>query len=413
MIEETPTQAKCLICNGSIAPFMSFGPMPIANGFLSKEQFKGEYFFEMEVAFCPSCAMFQLMNQPEQEQMFNENYAFFSGTSELMALHFKTFANNVMKDYLKNAHNPFVVEIGSNDGIMLKHFANNGIRHLGIEPSANVAQIALDRGINTIVEFFNKSLAEEIVKEYGQADAYVAANVMCHIPYINSIVEGIKVLLKPDGIVIFEDPYLGDVIQKTTYDQIYDEHTFLFSAHSIQYLFNKFDMEVIDIEPQTTHGGSMRYVIAHKNAKSVNENVKQQLEFERELGLTNPKIYVQFQNNCQKYRSDLMALLNAIKSQSKSIAGYAATSKSTTILNYCGIATDHLDCIYDTTPIKQGKFSPGAHVPVVAHEKFKSRYPDYALLFAYNHEKEIMAKEQEFMKQGGKWITYVPEVRVI
>ena len=403
----------CYICKTEISPFMSFGPMPIANGFLTKKQFKDEYFFEMEVTLCHKCTMFQLVNQPEPEQMFNENYAFFSGTSKFMGIHFKNFANHVLNDYIKDANDPFIVEIGSNDGILLTHFANKGIRHLGIEPSANVAQVAIDRGIKTIVEFFDNSLAEKIVSEHGQANAYVAANVMCHIPYINSIVEGIKVLLKPDGIVMFEEPYLGDVIQKTTYDQIYDEHTFLFSVHSIQYLFNQFDMEVIDIEPQETHGGSMRYVIAHKDAKPVRESVQKQLAFEIELGLTNPKIFKQFRKNCEKYRSDLLYLLNDIKSQGMSITGYAATSKSTTIINYCDISTDHLDCIYDTTPIKQGKFSPGAHIPIIQYEKFKSNYPDYALLFGYNHEKEIMAKEQEFMNRGGKWITYVPEIKVI
>jgi methylation protein EvaC len=235
---------------------------------------------------------------------------------------------------------------------------------------------------------------------------------MCHIPYINSIVEGVKVLLKPDGIVMFEDPYLGNVVEKTTYDQIYDEHTFLFSVHSIQYVFNQFDMEVIDVEPQSTHGGSMRYVIAHKGAKTINNNVKKQLEYEIELGLTNIDSFNLFKNNCEKYRTDLLALLSDIKSQGKTIAGYAATSKSTTIINYCGITTNHLDCIYDTTPIKQGKFSPGAHIPIKPHSEFKNNYPDYALLFGYNHEKEIMAKEQEFMDQGGKWITYVPEVKI-
>jgi len=271
----------------------------------------------------------------------------------------------------------------------------------------------MDCGINTIVEFFDKSVVEKIVRDHGQADAYVAANVMCHIPYINSIVEGIKVLLKPDGVVMFEDPYIGDVIQKTTYDQIYDEHTFLFSVHSIQYLFNQFDMEVIDVEPQVTHGGSMRYVIAHKGVKPVHENVYKQLEYECELGLTDYKTYEKFCENCEKYRSDLMGLLNDIKTQGKSIVGYAATSKSTTIINYCGITTEHLDCISDTTPIKQGKYSPGAHIPVRPYEDFKNNYPDYALLFAYNHEKEIMAKEQEFINQGGRWITYVPDVKVM
>ena len=153
---------------------------------------------------------------------------------------FKDFSNHVMDDYLKDKDDPFVVEIGSNDGIMLKNFAQNGIRHLGIEPSANVAQVAMYQGINTIVEFFDKSLAEKIVNEHGQADTYIAANVMCHIPYINSIVEGIKVLLKPDGIVMFEDPYLGNVVEKTTYDQIYDEHVYVFSALAVQRIFNIF-----------------------------------------------------------------------------------------------------------------------------------------------------------------------------
>ena len=403
----------CWICNSKVNPFMSFGAMPIANNFLTIEKFSTEYFFEMEVAFCDRCKMLQLVNQPEPQQMFNENYSFFSGTSKLMAKHFEKFANHVMKDYLQDSKDPFVVEIGSNDGIMLKHFANEGIRHLGIEPSANVSQVAMDQGINTIVEFFDKSLAKKIVSDHGQADAYVAANVMCHIPYINSIVEGIKVLLKPDGIVMFEDPYLGDVIQQTTYDQIYDEHTFLFSVHSIQYLFNQFDMEVIDLEPQETHGGSMRFVIARRGARPLQDNVHKQLEFERKLGLIDSATFDRFRTNCEKYRSDLKEMLNDIRGQGKSIAGYAATSKSTTIINYCGITTEHLDCIYDTTPIKQGKFSPGAHIPIVDYKKFRDNYPDYALLFAYNHEKEIMAKEQEFMNQGGKWITYVPEVKVM
>jgi methylation protein EvaC len=392
---------------------MTFGLMPMANGFLTKNQFKGEYYFDMEVAFCDQCNMFQLVNQPEPDQMFNKNYPFFSGTSKLMAKHFEEFANHVMVDYIKDENDPFVVEIGSNDGIMLKNFAQKGIRHLGIEPSANVAKIAMDQEVNTIVEFFNKTLAERIVSEHGQADAYIAANVMCHIPHINSIVEGIKVLLKPEGIVMFEDPYLGNVIENTTYDQIYDEHTFLFSVNSIQYLFNQFDMEVIDIEPQVSHGGSMRYVIAHKGAKSTNENVQTQLDYEDELGLTNIDSFNQFKNNCEKYRTDLTVLLRDIKSQGKTIAGYAATSKSTTIINFCDITVDYLDCIYDTTPIKQGKFSPGAHIPIVDYAKFKDNYPDYALLFGYNHEKEIMAKEQKFMDQGGKWITYVPKVKII
>ena len=404
---------NCYVCGEDTNSFMTFGDMPIANGFLSEENFSNEYFFEMEVSFCNNCKMFQLINQPSPQQMFNENYAFFSGTSKMMASHFEKFSKHLLKNYIEDNEDPFIVEIGSNDGIMLQNFAKQGMRHLGIEPSANVAEVASKKGINTIVEFFDKELAKKIISENGKADAFIAANVMCHIPYINSIVEGIKELLKDDGVVMFEDPYLGNVVEKTTYDQIYDEHTFLFSVHSVKYLFNQFEMDLIDIEPQETHGGSMRYVLAHSGSKPVSDNVKMQLNYEMQLGIHDEGFTINFKKSCENYRSDLMQLLNKLKSDGKTIAGYAATSKSTTIINYCGITTEHLDCIYDTTPIKQGKYSPGAHIPILNHEDFKDNYPDYALLFGYNHEKEIMEKEKDFNNQGGKWITYVPEVKII
>ncbi len=389
---------------------MSFGKMPIANNFLAAEDFKNEYFFEMETAFCDGCNTFQLVNQPEPEKMFHDNYAFFSGTSTLMDTHFREFSDSVFQ-YLDR--DPFVVEIGSNDGIMLKNFAKKGVKHLGIEPSSNVAAVATKQGINTLVSFFNKSVAEDIVIKYGKASAFIAANVMCHIPYINSIVEGISILLKDEGIVIFEDPYLGEVIEKTTYDQIYDEHTFLFSAHSVRDLFLQYDMELIDVEPQETHGGSMRYFLSKKNKKPINKRVEEIIKQEEALGLTKPETFIQFRKNCENYRTSLVELLESIRKEGKTISGYAATSKSTTITNYCGITKDLIDCIYDTTPLKQGKFSPGTHIPIKSHDEFKDNYPDFALLFGYNHSKEIFAKEEEFLSNGGKWIIYVPEVKVM
>ncbi|PKN02172.1 MAG: SAM-dependent methyltransferase [Elusimicrobia bacterium HGW-Elusimicrobia-1] len=402
---------KCRSCETPIEPFMSFGKMPIANGFLTEEQFAAEYFFEMKVASCPKCGLFQLTEQPEREKMFNENYAFFSGTSKLMAVHFKEFADDIKKKYLGN--DPFVVEIGSNDGIMLKNFAESKIRHLGIEPSANVADVARASGVNTVSEFFDKDLAEKIVAQYGRANAFLGANVMCHIPYIHSVVDGIKTLLAPDGVVAFEDPYLGDVIEKTTYDQIYDEHVFLYSVNSVKYLFESHGMEVIDALPQETHGGSMRYVIANKGKRPVSERVAAQLAKEKQLGLDRPETYLKFKENCERFRSELVRLLENVRSKDKSVVGYAATSKSTTIINYCGITAGQIEYICDTTPIKQGKFSPGAHIPVKPYETFKDKYPDYALLFGYNHAKEIMAKETKFSEAGGKWIVYVPDVRVL
>jgi methylation protein EvaC len=403
---------KCRVCSVPLSSFMSFGQMPLANGFLTPDQFADEYFFELSVGSCPHCGMFQLMEQPNRETMFNARYPFYSSSSREMAVHFRKFADHVKKDYLFS-NDPFVVEIGSNDGTMLQNFADADIRHLGIEPSLNVAQAAISRGINTINAFFDEDSAREIVKKYGPADAFLAANVMCHIPYLHSVIKGIEILLKPKGVVMFEDPYLGDVIENTSYDQIYDEHVFLFSLSSISYLFGQHEMEIIDIEPQETHGGSMRYIVARKGMYPVSDRVNLQVKKEKHMGLEKPETYESFRKDCEHSRENLMALLRDLSRQGKKIVGYAATSKSTTIINYCGISTDLIEYISDTTPIKQGTFSPGAHIPVRPYEEFLNNYPDYALLFAYNHAKEIISKEKKFVEAGGKWIVYVPETKVL
>ncbi len=403
---------KCLICDNEISPFISYGQMPIANGFLKSENFTKEYFFPMEVAHCENCSMVQLIETPDRELMFNENYAFFSGTSQAMKEHFKDFAKDI-KDRFLTDNNPFVVEIGSNDGIMLQNFANWSIRHLGIEPSANVAKVAMDKGVNTMVDFFDEKLAIKIVEQNGQADAFIAANVMCHLPYFHSIVSGISKLIKKTGIVVFEDPYLGDVIEKISYDQIYDEHTFLFSVNSINHIFSEYGMEVIDVMPQETHGGSMRYIIGHKGVRIISERALQQMEKEKNLQLDLPNTYKKFKENCETSRKELKELLQKLKSEGKRITGYGATSKSTTILNYSDIGSDLIEYICDNTPIKQGKYSPGKHIPIEPIETFRQNYPDYSVLFAYNHAKEIMEKEKEFVANGGKWILYVPNVHIV
>ena len=404
--------SKCLICDSEYSPFVDFGVMPIANAFATKEQIKNEYTFPMKVGFCGNCNMVQLVEQPDREKMFHENYAFFSSTSNYMKGHFKLFANSVSELQDLN-ENSFVVEVGCNDGILLENFIIDNIPCLGVEPSENVAQVAMEKGIEVITQFFDRPLAEHILQSHQKADAILSANVMCHIPYIHSIYDGVKTLLKEDGVFIFEDPYLGEIIEKTSFDQIYDEHVFLFSALSVNYLANMHDLELVNVEPQITHGGSMRYTIAHKGIKTVSQNVIKLIDQEKKLGLDKKQSYLSFTDNVNKIKNDLINLLTKLKNDGKKVVAYGATSKSTTVTNYFGITPDLVECIYDTTPIKQNKLSPGAHIPVLPYDQFRESNPDYVLLFAWNHATEIMKKESDYMGHDRHWITYIPNVKVI
>ena len=404
--------SKCLICDSEYSSFVDFGVMPIANAFATKEQIKNEYTFPMKVGFCGNCNMVQLVEQPDREKMFHENYAFFSSTSNYMKEHFKLFTNSVSELQDLN-ENSFVVEVGCNDGILLENFIIENIPCLGVEPSENVAQVAMEKGIEVIMKFFDRPLAEHILQSHQKADAILSANVMCHIPYIHSIYDGVKTLLKEDGVFIFEDPYLGEIIEKTSFDQIYDEHVFLFSALSVNYLANMHDLELVNVEPQITHGGSMRYTIAHKGIKTVSQNVIKLIDQEKKLGLDKKQSYLSFTDNVNKIKNDLINLLTKLKNDGKKIVAYGATSKSTTVTNYFGITPDLIECIYDTTPIKQNKLSPGAHIPVLPYDQFRQSNPDYVLLFAWNHATEIMKKESDYMGNDRHWITYIPNVKVI
>ena len=402
---------KCLICENEYNPFIDFGDMPIANSFGSKEELVDEYTFKMKVGFCSSCNMVQLVSQPDREMMFHDNYAFFSSTSNYMKEHFKNFSESISK--LQDlTNNSFVVEIGCNDGILLQNFVATSVPCLGIEPSKNVAQVASEKGIEVITDFFDQSLAENILKTYKKADAILSANVMCHIPYMHSIYEGVKTLLSEKGVFVFEDPYLGEVIEKTSFDQIYDEHVFLFSALSVSYLADMHGLELINVESQVTHGGSMRYTLAHKGVKHVSKNVFDLIESEKKLGLDNERIFLDYKNKVDKIKKNLIDLLTRLKNDGKKVVGYGATSKSTTVTNYFGISNQLVSCIYDNTPIKQNKFSPGVHIPILSYDEFQKSDPDYVLLFAWNHAAEIMKKEKEYMAKDKHWITYIPEVKI-
>ena len=394
----------CKISGKKIKPFMSFGKMPIANGFLKKKDFNKEFFFNMEVGFSEKCSLFQLMDHPTPYQMFNKKYPFFTSSSKFMTKHFEQFSNFLKKNYIKN--NSKIIEIGSNDGTFLKNFKNSNLEYIGFEPSGNVASIANKNGINTINAFFGKNSLKLIKSFKNKTNLIFAANVICHIPNLIEVIETIDELLTSDGVFIFEEPYMGSMFKKVSYDQIYDEHIFMFSATSVKKIFNLFDFELIDIFKQQTHGGSMRYVVARKNKIKVSNNVKRILDNEKVNNLDNIESCLLFKKNCENSKKKLNSKINKIHNAGKRIVGYAATSKSTTILNYCGIGNDKIDYICDTTPEKIGKYSPGMHIPIVSIEKFRKDNPDVAYLFAWNHKNEILNKEKLFTKKG-KWISHV------
>ncbi len=401
---------QCLVCDHDVEPFLNFGPMPIANGFLAAEQVASEPFADLEVGFCGGCTMVQLTQLVEPEAMFHENYAFFTSSSAWMGRHFAALAADARARWLDGAEDPLVVEIGSNDGTMLGNFQEAGIRHLGIEPSANVAQAAMDRGVETWVRFFGRETADAVVEQHGRADLVLATNVLCHIPDLDGVLAGVSRLLAPGGVLVFEDPYLGDIVEKTSYDQIYDEHVFYFCLGNLKPLLARHGLEIVRAEPQGVHGGSMRYTVAHAGAHPVDPAVEDLLERERLAGLHEPETYVRFRTAVEASRDALVAELERLREAGVRVVGYGATSKSTTVTNYCGITPDLVSSITDTTPTKQGKLSPGAHVPVVPHEDFRADPPEVALLFAWNHQAEIVAKEAQWLADGGRFLVYVPRV---
>ena len=390
---------KCKITHKPIKPFMSFGKMPIANGFLEKQDFSKEYFYNMEVGFSEDLSLLQLNDHPKPEVMFNENYPFFTSSSKHMIEHFKSYANFVRK-YLNT--NSKLIEIGSNDGTFLKNFSNNSNNIIGFEPSKNVAELAQKNKVPTINSFFNTKTIANINEYLGNTDLICASNVICHIPDLNDLIKSVDMLLSLDGTFVFEEPYLGSMFDQVSYDQIYDEHIYVFSVSSVSKIFERFNLYLVDAIPQKTHGGSMRYVVKRKNNKS--NLIKKIIEEEKIKKLDQIESCLMFKNNCEISKKRIVDKINILKNQGKSICGYAATSKSTTILNYCQIGCDQIDYICDTTSEKIGKFSPGMHIPIKDMDYFRKNQTDCIYLFAWNHKLEILNKEKNFK---GYWFSHV------
>jgi methylation protein EvaC len=400
----------CKICNLKMEPIMLFGKMPISNRFVSEIN-NAEYFYDLSICFCPACFMVQLENCVEPAMMFNEDYAFYSSTSEAMSAHFKNIAEEISAA-VQGRPSPLVVELGCNDGIMLKHIAEQGIAHWGVEPSANVAALAREKGVRVTENFFSAESAGKILERNGPADIICGANVMCHIEEINSVFKGINTLLKPDGVFFFEDPYLYEIIKKNSFDQIYDEHVYYFCGLSISELAQRHNLQLVDMIPQNVHGGSMRYYIRKGDNNTVSQNVEHYLLQETNLNLDNINGYIAFKDKVNKICSDFNKTLREIKSKGHRIAAYGATSKSATLLNYSKVGTDLIDYVSDTTPAKIGKYTPGTHIPVKSHEHFIADSPPYTVLLAWNHKHEIFNKEKKYRQAGGKFITFFPKVAI-
>ena len=374
--------------------------MPVANGFINKKNNKKEFFYKLKCAFNKKLSLFQIVDFPSPKRMFNKYYPFYTSSSNFMINHFKNFSNFLKKNYLKK--NSIIIEIGSNDGTLLSHF--NKKTSIGFEPSRSVHNVAIKKGLRSINKFFNFKNISKLRKYYGKIDLIFGANVFCHIPDQVDLIKSMDKLLSSNGAIIFEEPYLGSMYKKVSYDQIYDEHIYMFSLTSVKKIYENFGFELIDAYPQITHGGSMRYVIKRKENSKKSKNLINLLNHEKKNKIDKFSACLKFKKNVINSKKKLRLKIKKILMKKNRICGYGATSKSTTILNFCNINNSMIDCIFDTTRDKIGKLTPGTHIPVVDYKLFKKSKYKHVFLFAWNHKKEILKKEK---KKKIKWFTHL------
>ena len=387
---------KCKVTGEKIPVIFNFGKMPIANNF--SKNYTKKNLYKMKIAFNESNGLFQLVDAPKPKKLFNENYAFMSSTSKSMQIHFKEIARKIMKMMRKNSR---IMEIGCNDGIFLKNFKN--FNHLGIEPSKNVCDISRSKKLKVVNSFFTKKLIDK-KKLQNKFDIIFAANVICHIPNIVDLFKCIEASLKNDGFFVFEEPYLGSMLEKTSYDQIYDEHFYMFSAHSIISILEKFNLKLIKAEKIHTHGGSMRYYVKKTKSSKINIELKKILKFEKKIKISKIQTIKKFAKNCNDSKKRILKIIDNLKKKDKDIYGYGATSKSTTILHFCNVKDNLIKGIFDNTPTKIGKFFPAKKIKIIDYKEFKKIKPEYCFLFAWNHSKEILKKEK---KNKIKWFCHI------
>lgn len=404
---------SCRVCKSkNLSKVLTLGPTPLANAFLTKKQADlEENFFPLDVYFCNNCSFLQLGHVVSPVVLFSD-YVYVSSTSKVFIAHFEEFAKSVFPRFSLNSKS-LVIDIGSNDGILLKPFKKLGAKVLGIEPAKKIAEVAKKDGIETVSEFFNVKLAKKIVKEKGQAKIVTANNVFAHIDDLDEVIEGLKILLSDDGVFIMEAPYLIDFIQRRYFDLVYHEHLSYWAIKPLITLFKRFNMVVFDVQKVDAHGGTIRVFIKKKEGPYKTEkNVTHFLALEKKEKLEKINTYLNFAKKIQENKMKLIKLLGSLKANGQKIAAYGAPAKGNTLLNFFSIGTEILDFVVDDNPWKQGLYTPGKRIPVVPSEFIYKERPDYILILAWNFADSIIKMHYKYKESGGKFLIPVPEPKI-
>jgi SAM-dependent methyltransferase len=405
----------CRFCNEPLTKiFVDLGESPLSNAFLKKEMLDDvEKKYPLCAYVCENCLLVQLPEFEKPENIF-EDYAYFSSYSSTWLQHAENYVNMMIEKFGFNKNN-LVVEIASNDGYLLQFFKEKNIPVLGIEPAINVAKVAKDKGISTITKFFNADTANELKMEDRQADLIVGNNVLAHVPNLNDFVKGLKILLKPSGIITLEFPHLLQLIQKNQFDTIYHEHFSYFSLFTANKIFSFHELRIFDVEEISTHGGSLRIYVKHSELENItiNERVSILLEKEKKYGLDNIFTYTNFSKRVEQAKVKLQEFFHSAKRSGKKIACYGAAAKGNTLLNYCEIGNNFIDYVVDKNPYKQGLFLPGTHIAIKNPDEIQKTKPDYLVIIPWNLKDEIMEQMKYIRDWGGKFVIPIPEVSII
>lgn len=406
---------NCRFCKTPLRhEFVDLGHSPPSNAYLLPAQLnEPETYFPLKLYVCHQCWLVQVDEYQRADQIFNHQYAYFSSYSRSWLDHSQRYTEYMINRFNFN-ENSRVVEVASNDGYLLQFFKARGVPVLGIEPTANTAAVAQQKGIETIVEFFDTSLARRLVAERGQADLIVGNNVLAHVPNINDFVQAFKIALKQNGVITMEFPHLLRLILDNQFDTIYHEHFSYLSLTSVSRIFDAHELEIFDVQEVPTHGGSLRIFVMHKDdhSKSIAPTIDLIIRSEREAGITNLTLYRQFQERTVKLKTDFLRFLVEKKINGAKIVAYGAAAKGNTLLNYCGVRRDLIQFVVDASPYKQGKFLPGSHIPVFTEARIREEKPDYILILPWNIKEEIMSQLSYVKSWGCKFVVVIPELLV-